>query len=416
MLCDFYNESLEYQENLLVKYYRKHGHEVTVVASTFESVFDYYNDRHDNALPMRDYEDQGARIIKLPYRFNVLNRLRAYPRLDALLNETRPDLIFVHDIMLNLPDCTRYIKRHPLCKMILDYHADYSNSGKNWLSLKLLHGVVRKRYLDQARPYLARIFPIVPAGATFLHEVYKVPHEDMELLPLGADTDLGQQVHDQGARSRLRIAFGIGEQDCVVFTGGKLDPLKRTEAVIDAVRTSGRNDLHLLVVGEAAANLFDYKAMLLQRAGAAPNIHFVGWQDSRGVYEYLDMADIAVFPASQSILWQQAISMGLPLVVGERSAGATRLQDVSYLSGEGNVVVLDEREPLVGALRRHIGRLAGAPDARQVMSKGARRVSQQLLNWNHLIGQTLRFNGVTDTAARSPMPNDGHATSPGVPT
>ena len=43
MLCEFYNETLEYQENLLVKYYRKHGYEVTLITSTYESVFDYYN-------------------------------------------------------------------------------------------------------------------------------------------------------------------------------------------------------------------------------------------------------------------------------------------------------------------------------------------------------------------------------------
>lgn len=40
MLCEFYNEIWN-QENLLVKYYRKHGHEVTVITSTYESVFDY---------------------------------------------------------------------------------------------------------------------------------------------------------------------------------------------------------------------------------------------------------------------------------------------------------------------------------------------------------------------------------------
>jgi 1,2-diacylglycerol 3-alpha-glucosyltransferase len=37
MLCEFYNEALDFQENLLVKYYGKHGHEVTVLTSTFES-------------------------------------------------------------------------------------------------------------------------------------------------------------------------------------------------------------------------------------------------------------------------------------------------------------------------------------------------------------------------------------------
>jgi len=291
MLCDFYNESLEYQENLLVKYYRKQGHEVTVVASTFHSVFDYYNDRHDNSQPMRMYEDQGARIIKLPYRFNILNRLRAYPRIDNIIEAEKPDLIYVHDIMLNLPECVRYVQNHPRCKMILDYHADYSNSGKSWLSLKFLHGVVRKRFLDQARPYLARIFPIVPASAIFLHEVYGVPYADMELLPLGADTDLGRQVRQQGARARLRATHGIGEHDCVIFTGGKLDPLKRTEELIDAVSAARSGNIYLIIVGEAGSNHQDYRQMLERRAAGAKNILFVGWQNAAGVYEHLDMSD-----------------------------------------------------------------------------------------------------------------------------
>lgn len=404
MLCDFYNESLEYQENLLVKYYRKHGHAVTVIASTFESVFDYYNDRHDTQAPMRDYEDQGARIIKLPYRFNILNRLRAYPRIDAILEEAKPDLIFVHDIMLNLPECVRYVKRHPDCRMILDYHADYSNSGKNWLSLKLLHGVVRKRYLDQARPHLSRIFPIVPAGAVFLHEIYGIPHADMEVLPLGADTDRGREVRAGGARARLRARHGIGDNDCVIFSGGKLDPLKRTEDLIDAVRGSDRTDLQLVIAGEAAANQQEYKALLLERAGGAPNIRFVGWQNAIGVYEHLDMSDIAVFPASQSILWQQAISMGLPLVVGERSAGATQLQDVSYLNTEDNIIVLDEHRPMVEQLRQHVERLAGDATLRRRMADGAARVTEQMLNWDSLIEKTLRYNRIAETRTVSGIP------------
>ena len=77
MLCEFYDETLEYQENLLVKYYKKHGHEVWVITSTFDSIFDYYNDKHNPESPARIYHDRGAKIIKLKYRFNIANRLRA---------------------------------------------------------------------------------------------------------------------------------------------------------------------------------------------------------------------------------------------------------------------------------------------------------------------------------------------------
>jgi hypothetical protein len=98
MLCDFYSEGLHYQENLLTKAYLAHGHAVTVVTSTFESVFDFCADRYDPAMPSRVVEHGTGRIVRLPYRYNILNRLRAFGRIDDLLESEAPDLIFVHDI------------------------------------------------------------------------------------------------------------------------------------------------------------------------------------------------------------------------------------------------------------------------------------------------------------------------------
>ncbi len=391
MLCDFYNESLEYQENLLVKYYLKHGHHVTVVTSTFDSVFDYYSDRHDTDVPERSYDDGGARIIKLRYRYNVFNRLRAFTSIDRILEEEAPDLIFVHDIMLNLPEAIAYVKRRPACRMILDYHADYSNSGKNALSLRLLHGLVRKWFLDQARPYLSRIFPIVPAGATFLNEVYKVPQSEMEILPLGADTDLGVEIGRRREGEALRRTLGIPEDHLVIFTGGKLAPPKRTELLIEAVTRLPHVPLQLVVVGEASTAHQVYKQRLLRLAEGRSNIRFTGWLGREDVYRYLDMADFAVFPASQSILWQQAIAMGLPLVVGNKGH-----QDISYLNLHRNIIILERDDIAIEQLARAIDSLACNPARLSEMSQGARRVAEEHLDWNKLIQRTLRFNGAPD--------------------
>lgn len=392
MLCDFYNESLEYQENLLVKYYRKHGHDVTVVASTFDSVFDYYNDRHDPAWPARTYMDQGAKIVKLRYRFNWLNRLRAYTRIDSLLESEAPDLIYVHDIMLNLPECVSYVQRHPQCRMILDYHADYSNSGRSWLSLKLLHGVARKWYLDRARPHLSRIFPIVPAGVRFLHEVYGVPHAEMEVLPLGADVDLARDVCQRGDRGRLRRELGFADTDIVLLTGGKLAPAKRTELLLQAVRRLPGLPLKVVVVGEASNADASYKRLLLEEAGAMPDaVRFVGWLEREDIYRHLAMADLAVFPASQSILWQQAIASGLPLICGD-----TGHQDISYLNLADNLVVLPAGEITADHLASQIERIAGDQNRLASMRRGAALVADEHLNWNRLIERTLRFNAALE--------------------
>ena len=387
MLCDFFNESLEYQENLLVRYYIKHSHAVTVITSTFDSVFDYYSDAHDSNAPSRTYMHEGAKIIKLRYRYNLLNRLRAFTSIERILEEEKPDLIFIHDIIPNVLEAISYKERNPYCRMILDYHADYSNSGRNWLSIRILHGIVRKWFLDRARKHTSMIFPIVPAGATFLHEVYGVPYSEMEVLPLGADTDLGRLVRELGEGHALRKVHRIDESDVVIFTGGKLAPAKKTELLVQAFKDLKLPNVHLFVVGEASQSDREYAARLVRLAGNARNIHFTGWLASRAIYSYLDMADLAVFPASQSIIWQQAISMGLPLVVGNIGH-----QDVSYLNKYGNIVMLKSGEINVLRIQEVVNELVGDASKRAAMAEGARRVSAELLSWDSLIARTLQWN------------------------
>lgn len=392
MICEFFAEDLEYQENLLVKYYRRHGHDVTVLTSTFESIFDYYNDSHDKTAPGREFQVDGARIVKLPYRYNVLNRVRAHHSIMPILEAERPNLIYVHDIAPNLPDCVAYVKRHKNTKMILDYHADYSNSGKNWISIKILHGIIRNYFLKKARPYLSRIFPIVPGGGEFLHEVYGVPYEEMELLPLGTDLDFAAEVRAAHRGRLVRAALGIAPGEFVVFTGGKLNPLKKTEHLIDAVRSLPDEDLHLVVAGAVEATVPHYGELLQQRAAGDPRIHFCGWQDKNSMYDHLDACDMAVFPASQSVLWQQALGMGLPLVVSEKSDLVPGHQSVGYMNLYDNIQILDHIAPLAPQIAQHIRTMK---DDRALLAQrqaGALRAADELLDWNKLIGRTLRFN------------------------
>ena len=271
--------------------------------------------------------------------------------------------------------------------MIMDYHADYSNSGKNALSLKVLHGILRKWFLDHARPHLSKIFPIVPAGATFLHEIYKVPHADMEILPLGADTDIAAEVRRRGDGKALRQSLGIREDEIVIFTGGKLAPAKQTELLFDAVARLAAHPLQVVVVGDAGAEDEWYKRSLAALADGRANIRFAGWLGSLDIYRHLDMADLAVFPASQSILWQQAIAMGLPLIVGDSGH-----QDISQLNHHRNIVILSRGEIRSDRLAEAIDSVVGNASRMREMSEGAARVSAEYLDWNKLILKTLRFN------------------------
>jgi 1,2-diacylglycerol 3-alpha-glucosyltransferase len=396
MICDFYNESLAYQENILAKYYIKFGHDVTVITSTFQSIFDYINDIYDPGLPPKTYCADGVKIIKLRYRFNFLNRIRSFSVLDKILSEERPELIFAHDISINLLDVVRYLKLHSDAQLIMDFHADYSNSGKNWLSRRILHGIIRKWVLDRVRSYIKRIFPVVPASARFLHEIYKVPYDEMELLPLGADLDISRQVIASRAGFELRKKYGIADNSIVIFTGGKLTPAKRTDALIESFLQLNSSDIWLVVVGdssEADSGVgSDYIQVLRSMASGCDRILFTGWLNSRQVLEYLDMSDFAVFPASQSILWQQAIGMGKPLIIGEPMAVPGGNQDVSYLNLYDNIILTDFHNSTAAGLAAAINDLIMNPNKIDQMSRGARRVAAEILDWNSAVVRTLQFN------------------------
>lgn len=389
MVCEFYDPELEFQENLLVKYYRKHGHEILVLTSTYTSIFEYYEGTRAVSSKESKFHDHGAEIVRLPFRFNFFNKLKSLKFVKKHLHTFMPDLIYVHDITLDFNVLIKYVRRFPKCKMIMDYHADYSNSGKNWLSLKVLHGVIRKYYLDKARPVLQKIFPIVPAGFDFLNEIYGVPLEEMELLPLGADIDLIEEVQrNHRALDELRSSWNLSENDFVIVTGGKLSSRRQLELLLKAISGEQHKNTKLLVLGEFAPEDKQYKSLI---ESIAEPIHdrvcFAGWQNQAGVYQHMAIADIAVFPASQSIMWQQAIASGLPLVCGN-----TGNQDISYLNLKNNIQIFHGSDITADNLRLAIEEMKMNAHKRMKMASGARIVGKECLNWDILLDKTLRFN------------------------
>ncbi|WET00142.1 glycosyltransferase family 4 protein [Chryseobacterium arthrosphaerae] len=385
MLCELYIESLEYQENLLVKYYRKHGHEVTVITSTYENVFDYYNNIHDNSAPQKVVYDHGAKIIKLPFKFNYLGKIKKYISIKDIVEEFKPDLLYIHDIMPNMFEMLEYKKKNPHVKMIMDYHCDYSNSANNWLSLHILHKVIRKYvYMNPIRKHISKFYPIVPGSTKFLKEVYDIPVDEMEVLPLGADTDMVEELKSNGVRKEIRERLGIDEKDIVIFTGGKFTPAKKTDLLIKAFNKIQDKNLHIIVVGEADQYNQEYKKELLNLSNNNPNIHYIGWLNNKGVYEHLSASDIAVFPASQSIVWQQAIASGLPLIVGDVGE-----QSVQYLNEFGAIIELAKENITEENIKKSIEQIIYTEGELNRRKELALKTSAKYLDWNHLINKTL---------------------------
>jgi glycosyltransferase involved in cell wall biosynthesis len=397
MLCEFYNEELDYQEVMLAKYYRDLCHEVVVIAGATTSFHDYMAGRASECEPIVE-EGRYARIYRMPVRMTILKKIVVYRSIRNIVEIECPDLLYFHDIIPNMLECIDYLRSNPLTCAIMDYHADFSNSGATRLSRLLLHRLSRRLVLARLRPRLSAILPIVPGSQRFLAALYGIPPDRTELFPLGVDTRQVEATHRSGARDAVRRSLGIPVDALVVFTGGKLTPLKRTEQALRAVAALNDSRVHVIVVGNVTGDAA-YEAMLRQAAG--PTAHFVGWQDRLGVYRHQAAADLAVFPASQSVLWQQSIGMGLPLVVGEGSAAGRARQDVGYMN-RGNIHILDPgKEPVV----QIAAFLAACRDDRTIltsMSAIAREITRTLLDYDRLARRTIEITNAHRRSAGAP--------------
>jgi glycosyltransferase involved in cell wall biosynthesis len=157
--------------------------------------------------------------------------------------------------------------------------------------------------------------------------------------------------------------------------------------LFDAVQRLRAHPIRIMVIGDSDAQGTEYKDYLHGLASGRNDIVFTGWLGKEDVYRHMAISDLAVFPAGQSILWQQAIASGLPLIVGDVGS-----QDISYLNLADNIVVLPREEIRPECFATAIAQVLETPGRLAAMSEGAIRVADEHLDWDRLVWRTLRFS------------------------
>jgi glycosyltransferase involved in cell wall biosynthesis len=125
------------------------------------------------------------------------------------------------------------------------------------------------------------------------------------------------------ARSRIRRTLGIGPEETLVCSLGRLVPVKGFDLLISAVALARPQcpQLHLVLVGDGA--LEEQLRSQARREGVDRVIHFVGRQSQVG--DWLAASDVFVNSSrsegmSQAIV--EAMTFGLPLVVTDVGGNA----------------------------------------------------------------------------------------------
>lgn len=322
MISCFYVEGAGYQENILPRKHKQLGYDVSIIS---KSIFYDNNKKTIRREPSTYYNKDGIQVTildnaKKHFWSNISrSRLAFFDRVTEGLYDTleaeKPDIIFEHGLSVkDTEDIVRFVKNHSQVKLFIDQHGDYYNTpikSKSIIEnilLFLRHRVYHRIVAKKSMPYVDCFWGTTPWRVQFLKEVYGVEEKKCDLLVMGGDESYIHWNDRFNIRKEKRKQLGINEKDFVIITGGKIDKAKNVHLLVEAIQKLQSCCVKLLLFGVQTDDMKDYFHSMKD------TFIDLGWLDSNDVYDWFLAADLAVFPGTHSVLWEQAAACGIPLI------------------------------------------------------------------------------------------------------
>lgn len=307
-----YNDYWGYQDNLLPKYQKKLGHDVTMIIT---------NTMHkDGKIVETDCADyflnNGVRVIRLKvknYGNGALTNQNSKLPVYKYLEEIKPDFIFYHSLHgTTIFDVIKYKKEiNPACVIVQDNHMDYNNYNNPGGIIGFVCCEYQRLINKYANRYVSKVYGVTPWRKEFAEEYYGIPKDKTDVLIMGADDEYLDIEHREERRKEIRDMYGFSADDFVIVTGGRIDKAKNIDKLVTVCVGLKQKGVKLLVFGSVSP---DFKTVFNKALAGAENITYIGWIDSSKVYPYFFAADLIVFPGGHSVMWEQACASKTPCV------------------------------------------------------------------------------------------------------
>ena len=305
-----YNDYWGYQDNLLPKYQKKLGHDVTMIVT---------NTMHkDGKIVETDCADyvlnDGVRVIRLKvkdYGNPVLTNLNSRLPVFGYLADIKPDFVFYHGLHgTTIFEVIKYKKTlNPNCVIVQDNHLDY-NIQNDPKGIKGLICRCFQRWVNrQSVRYISKVYGVTPWRKTYAEDYYGIPPKKTDVLIMGADDEKVHLELKAVIRNSIRSKYKINDKDFLIVTGGKIDKKKKIDILMKAIK--GMDDVKLLIFGQVSDDLKEEFDSIIRDNDA---IVYAGWIESDEVYNYFFAADLVFFPGQHSVLWEQACASKVPCV------------------------------------------------------------------------------------------------------
>ena len=306
-----YTDGFSYQDNLLPKYHKRLGNNVTIITS------DQAFDSHGNIVTVhskKNYINEfDVKVIRLPVKKPLFcyKKFRRFVGTYEAIKNSKPDVLFIHGCQfLDIDMVIQYLKENPKVIVFVDNHADFSNSARSFLSYHIVHKVIWKHCAKKILPYTRKFYGVLPARVDFLIDMYDIPKSKVRLLVMGADDDDVKNALVPSNMQEMRKKLGVNEDTFLIMTGGKIDiPKQQTLCLMEAVNKLGDPKIQLIVFGSVVEEL-QLKVKSLQ----SKYVHYIGWVNSKDTSQYFAASDLVVFPGRHSVFWEQVAGLGKPMI------------------------------------------------------------------------------------------------------
>lgn len=300
-LLSHYTKNMTYQENYLIKYNVKSGHNVTFISD----VFFYENGSLVKGKEEDILMDEGFRLIRLDYDFFInhflTKKIQKVSKLIAYIEEIDPDVILYHGCCgYELLNVNKYINQNKSKILYIDSHEDFNNTAKTFFS-KLFYKYIHGHFIKKVLPNVEKLLYITEETKNYLEEMYNIKSNKLELFPLGGE--IPNENYCIEMRNKLIRKYKLSKDAIIIAHTGKMTKEKKTIDVIKAFSSINQNNFVLLIAGKIIDNKEEIDDLIKRDS----RIHNLGWIDNEGLINLLSGCDIYIQPGTQSATLQNAL-------------------------------------------------------------------------------------------------------------
>lgn len=357
-LSCFYVDNMGYQENILPKKHKQQGYNVEIITSpltfgpdgksSIRRIGTYINENDIPVVVLPFVKWMGKYAQYLHYVSGLLDELKRF----------KPDIIFCHGTsFLSIFDLKWYCKHYDTV-LYCDCHSDYYNTPTKKGKYLFINGIFWPFIARSISNVCKKAWGTTPARCDYLSKIYKYPDGIIDLLVMGGDEDFIHIENRASLRERLYKIYNISNDTFLVCTGGKIGEEKRIVELIEAVESLDAN-IHLIVFGTVSRGFENEFNKALEKT---EKITFFGWANQQQIYDFFVASDLAFFPGTHSVLWEQAVACGTPAVFRRREM-------MTHVDVGGNCLFLDR--PYVEDIKNVLQYLLKSKEVYKAMKSNA---------------------------------------------